>query len=663
MYEAFYKLRADPFMMSPDHRFSYPHHSYTKARSHLEYGLLRGEGLVVVTGAPGMGKSTVISDVLEQYSRQHNIQVARLQTTQLETNDLLRMVAYSFGINADRIDKPTAINRIEEYLHQQYDARHRVLLIIDEAQHLNEGSLEELRLLTNIQRDSNQRFQIFLLGQPQLQSLVRGPSMEQLRQRIVAISNFDPLGEEETREFILHRLTVAGWEGDPEITGKAVSLIHRFSEGVPRRINMICSRLLLHGAVDEKHLLDVDDVRGVLDELPLEMTEDSNRTTRNPPLRIPGRGSKSIKKYERWYAAARGEASGKPSAKTAISSTAEEQLDIVAHDALSDTDLDVLELDNAHPETRSVDDEVDSLANLQDIKAPVRLTTVATREIPESPQNDSPTVSMDSTRVRNETEPRMYSSDDVPGDDQYIDEWERLKSSQSRTAMPTWVAAVLLFGVIFIGTLAVLHWVSGANGTVPDREVKGLSIPEKQPPHGQSGPDQGARETSTPVATMESTHSETPDSGSASGVAQVGGRAVISDEMEQALKTRSINVDRLSQSLRISLNSNAPFKQDSAQLLPPTRHSLEELARVLGHYNGFTVNVVAYSNDSAKTAGDESPRLSRLRARVIADYLIAHGLEGYPMRTEGLPADVRVGNPGSAVAADQGVDIYLTPVA
>lgn len=661
MYEAFYKLHADPFMMSPDHRFSYPHHSYTKARSHLEYGLLRGEGLVVVTGAPGMGKSTVINDVLEQYSRQHNIQVARLQTTQLEINDLLRMVAYSFGINADRMDKPTVLHRIEEYLHQQYDARRRVLLIIDEAQHLNESSLEELRLLTNIQRDSNHRFQIFLLGQPQLQNLVRGHSMEQLRQRIVAISNFDPLSEEETREFILHRLTVAGWEGDPEITGKAVSLIHRFSEGVPRRVNMICSRLLLHGAVDEKHTLDVEDVRGVLDELPLEMTEESNRKTRNPPLRIPGRGSKSIKKYERWYNAARGEGQGK-SGMAPAPGAAGEPLDTVARDTLGAGEPEVVDLDVAHPQAPGIEELESGPTTVQDIKAPVRLTSVASGGNSQvRPQDPSRTTTME----RPDAEPRMFSSDGDAGEDPYIDEWERLKSSQSRSAMPSWVAAVLLFGVIFAGTLAVLHWIGGSTRTPADREVNGLSIPDTG---GRVRGEADRRiEGPLPAPTIAAaTPGESGDASGAeseSGITRVSGQATISDNVESALRTRSLTVDRLSHSLRISLDSGAPFKQNSAQLLPPARETLDEVAHVLEHYEGFTVNIVAYSNNAADADQEESPRLSRLRARVVADYLVAHGLAGYPMRTEGLSADVRVGIPGDVVNSEEVIDIYLTPVA
>lgn len=313
MYEAFYHLTVDPFMMSPDHRFSFPHASYAKARAHLEYGLLRGEGLVVITGVPGTGKSTVINDLLEEYAHQRNIHVARLLTTQLELDALLRMVAYTFGIQAEGMDRATVLYNIQQFLHRQFEAGKHVLLIIDEAQHLSEQALEELRLLTNIQLDPDHRFQIFLLGQPQLRNLIRSPAMEQLRQRIVASCHFEPLGEQETADYILHRLEVAGWKGDPQITDQALALIHRYSGGIPRRINLLCSRLLLSGAVDEKHVLDAADVEEVVSELPAEMLESSLHPTpqRGEVSVLDGRRAQGpayaqgTSRYQRWHQAMR----------------------------------------------------------------------------------------------------------------------------------------------------------------------------------------------------------------------------------------------------------------------------------------------------------------------------------------------------------------------
>ncbi|MEN8129457.1 MAG: XrtA/PEP-CTERM system-associated ATPase [Pseudomonadota bacterium] len=271
MYEVFYGFSEDPFRISPDYRFSYPHRSYLKARNYLEYGLLRGEGIVVITGEPGTGKSTVINDLLSEYAS-HDLVVAKLVTTQLELNDLLRMVAYSFGIDATAMDKATVLMRLQEMLIQLYDSNRRALLIIDEAQHLSTETLEELRLLSNIQQNEQPLLQIFLLGQPALQDLVRSTQMEQLRQRLVTVCHFESLDINETREYIEHRLTVVGWNGDPIISNEAFELIYRYSIGIPRRINLICSRLLLHGQVEELHVFNEHDVRQVVAELPLEMT-------------------------------------------------------------------------------------------------------------------------------------------------------------------------------------------------------------------------------------------------------------------------------------------------------------------------------------------------------------------------------------------------------
>ncbi len=137
-------------MISPDHRFAFPHRSYIQAKTYLEYGLMRKEGLVLVTGVPGTGKSTVINDLVADYDGDGML-VARLLATQFEVDELLRMLAYSFGMDAEGLDKASTLTQIEHFLHTQFESGKRVLLIIDEAHHLSEPALEELRLLTNIQ--------------------------------------------------------------------------------------------------------------------------------------------------------------------------------------------------------------------------------------------------------------------------------------------------------------------------------------------------------------------------------------------------------------------------------------------------------------------------------------------------------------------------------
>ena len=301
MYEVFYKLSADPFRMSPDYRFAYPHQSYQKARDYLEYGLLKGEGLVIVTGIPGTGKSTVINDLLAQYGDQ-DIVVTKIVTTQVEVDDLLRLMAYSFGIDAENRDKATLLRRIEEFLNLQYEAGRRVLLIIDEAQNLSGRALEELRLLTNIQQEDEFHLQMFLLGQPPLKELIRRPGMEQLRQRLIAACHFEPLDVEETQAYVEYRMAVADWTGDPEFSDSAFELIQHHSGGIPRRINLICGRLLLHGRVNEKHFLDEEDVLEVIEELPPEMQVEVSDLERAPPkARAPAKTKlKSRRKPKHW---------------------------------------------------------------------------------------------------------------------------------------------------------------------------------------------------------------------------------------------------------------------------------------------------------------------------------------------------------------------------
>ena len=157
MYESFYKLKADLFLMSPDHRFAFSHGGYAQARSYLEYGLIRGEGIVVVTGVPGTGKSTVVDDLLTRREGE-KLKIARLASTPIRVDELLRMVAFALGVEPAGIDRASVLISIHKYLKEQYAQEHSVLLIVDEAQNLTAEGLEELRQLTNIQERNRLRF-------------------------------------------------------------------------------------------------------------------------------------------------------------------------------------------------------------------------------------------------------------------------------------------------------------------------------------------------------------------------------------------------------------------------------------------------------------------------------------------------------------------------
>jgi putative secretion ATPase (PEP-CTERM system associated) len=269
MYTGFYQLSTDPFCLSPDPRFLFSHPSYRKAKAYMLYALQRAEGIVVVTGAPGTGKTTLIKELLSEHA-DTKFNIAKLVSTQVSANDLLRLIAYAFGIANEGMDKATLLRRLELYLTQQHREGWRNLLIVDEAQDLPKNALEELRLLTNLEQDNSPLLQVFLVGQEHLLNVVRLEVMEQLKQRIIAACQLKPLTATEIENYVFHRLRVAGWKQDPVIDHSVFPYLYHFSKGIPRKINQICSRLLLHGFVENKHELNAGDVSEVISELKSE---------------------------------------------------------------------------------------------------------------------------------------------------------------------------------------------------------------------------------------------------------------------------------------------------------------------------------------------------------------------------------------------------------
>ena len=270
LYEKYYKLSADPFRLNPDHLFAFGHRSYAKAKAYLEYALQRGEGFIVITGGPGTGKTTLINGILASLNKTR-VRVATLTSTRLVPLDLLHMVAASFGLHFDDTSKATLLLGLEEYLIQQSRQGWRAILIVDEAQDLSPSAVEELRLLANLQHNNRLMLQVFLVGHVELRDVIRGPAMEHLRQRIIAASHLEPMDLDETVDYIEHRLCRAGWQGDPSISADVLRLIHQFSGGIPRRVNMICSRLFLYGSMEGKHKLVGEDAWNVISDLRREL--------------------------------------------------------------------------------------------------------------------------------------------------------------------------------------------------------------------------------------------------------------------------------------------------------------------------------------------------------------------------------------------------------
>ena len=266
MYEAFYHLNTNPFRITPDPKFCFSHAGYKSAREYLDYALRLGEGFIMVTGRPGTGKTTLAESFLKDLDSTR-VLAERVAVSGLEADDLLRAVAYAYGIDASGLDKATLRHRIQQFVILQEQRGRRALLIIDEAQGLPYSALEELRLLADLQSGSRPLLQLFLVGQEKLRDLMCTPEMDQFQQRIIATCHLKPLGLRETRSYVKHRLFQAGWKGDPELTGAALLAIHQWSRGVPRHINKLCNRLLVLGYGMGKHILDVEEVQAISVEL------------------------------------------------------------------------------------------------------------------------------------------------------------------------------------------------------------------------------------------------------------------------------------------------------------------------------------------------------------------------------------------------------------
>jgi hypothetical protein len=185
---------------------------------------------------------------------------ARVASANAEATDLMRVVAYAYGLDVEGLDKATILVRLKRFFIEQTRSGKRVLLIIDEAQGLPYPALEELRLLADLQMGSRPLLQLFLVGQEKLRNLMQEPAMEQFQQRVIGVCHLEPLCLTDSRDYMEHRFRKADWKGNPELTGEAVLEIYQFSKGVPRHINKMCTRLLLDGFMEKKHKLDRDDV-------------------------------------------------------------------------------------------------------------------------------------------------------------------------------------------------------------------------------------------------------------------------------------------------------------------------------------------------------------------------------------------------------------------
>ena len=293
MYEDFYGLSGKPFQLNPDPTFFYQSAGHQRAMAYLRYGLQQGQGFIIVTGDVGTGKTMLVNNLFRELESQ-DVVAAKIVSSNINENDLLRMVCAEFELPFERLSKASLLKQLEVFFKSCADDGKRVLLVVDEVQNLPRGSLEELRMLSNFTHNGVPVVQSFLLGQREFRAIMRAPGLEQLRQRVLAAYHLKPLSPAETETYVKHRLSKVGWTDDPDIDTEVYQGIYQYTAGVPRRINTLMDRVLLNASLEESHTVTFDDLRGITQEISHEQDlgraeddEDDEWDVAEPPAPKP----------------------------------------------------------------------------------------------------------------------------------------------------------------------------------------------------------------------------------------------------------------------------------------------------------------------------------------------------------------------------------------
>lgn len=264
MYLSFYELREPPFSLSPDPSFLYLSERHRMAWTMLEYGLASRTGFILITGEIGTGKTTLIRYLMNHLGEDST--VGLISNTHRAFGELIQWISLAFNLPSDGVDKVTMFRRFQEFIIEEYAKGRRTVLIVDEAQNMAADTLEELRVISNINSEKDLLLQVVLVGQPELRRTLRRPELEQFAQRISVDYHLGPFdAPEETQRYISHRLVAAGGRPDT-FDSEAKLFIHHQAGGVPRLINALCDMSLVYGFAEQKKIIKSDLVFEVVND-------------------------------------------------------------------------------------------------------------------------------------------------------------------------------------------------------------------------------------------------------------------------------------------------------------------------------------------------------------------------------------------------------------
>jgi len=283
MYESFYGFKEKPFDLHPDPDYLYMSRVHENTYAHLEYAILENKGFVVVTGEIGSGKTTLINYLLNKIGA--NIQVGLVNNTNILPAEFLKMVCKEFELDPKTNDKAELIDIFSGYLIDQYAAGERVVLIVDEAQNLTNDTMEEIRMLSNIETEKHHLIQIILVGQPELKFKLQQSNLKQFVQRVTVHCHLKGLEKDEVAEYINHRLEVGGSGRFDLFDKETIEGIAAYSRGIPRLINVLCDSALVYGFADELQTIGRDVLENVYEELKSlgTFTDYDAKPAANPP--------------------------------------------------------------------------------------------------------------------------------------------------------------------------------------------------------------------------------------------------------------------------------------------------------------------------------------------------------------------------------------------